>query len=1181
MRELACSDNMKRYFQELYRENDRCYEIAKLAREQGYDPETFVEIPQAEDLAARVEQQLADYHVEGVAERIRELSITHESREEVSLLVAKEVAKFPAKTREEALDRAVRVGLSVLTEGILVSPIVGIGAVKIGHNNDGTEYVSVFFNGPIRAAGGTGQAMSVLIADVVRREFGIGKYVPTFEEVERLKEEIPLYKMKQHLQYLPSNEEIELIYKNCPVCVDGEKTEDAEISGYRNLPRIGTNAVRGGVALVISEGLCLKAPKLEKHVKNLKMDGWDFIIEYNKKKKGTGEKGEVQIKPDYKYLKDMLAGRPVLSHPSRPGGLRLRYGRGRTTGLAALAVSPATMRAVDDFLAIGTQIKIERPGKAGAITPCDSIEGPILLLKNGDLIQANTMAEADKVKSEIVEIVDLGEVLLPFGEFVENNHVLVPGDYSIEWYKQELLAANEEQLPDDWHGPATFERAMEISKKYSVPLHPDFNLFWYDIKIPELMTLREHLLNEGRWINRSLAVRIEPGTKRTMENLGALHTVYGDDVVLTKYAGPLLAGLGLGIEGEKVVVRSELTGENTMEAVSKAMGVTVRPRAVTRIGTRMARPEKAKERLLSPPPHALFPVGSAGGAQRFIDMVARSAQSEKKDENGRTYSRKKAGAVNASVGLRVCPECGANTILCHCDCGAHTVPRDKPQVMSIPVDELLEKAAEHINEPMPEKLKGVIGLISKNRTPEPLEKGILRWKHGIHVNKDGTIRYDMTDVPLTHFRPREIGLSVGRAKQLGYELDTHGYPLTDAEQVCELKVQDIVPAKVCGDYLVMVADFVDDELEKLYGLPRYYNAHRREDLMGALAIGLAPHTSGGILCRIIGFTDAHVCYGHPFFHAAKRRNADGDEDSVSLLLDGLLNFSRGYLPDSRGGLMDAPLVLATRLDPNEIDKEAHNVDVLWEYPLTFYQATVALKAPKEVQESMDLVGGRIKSLLQYEGFGYTHDTHDIAEGPHFSAYKTLGSMMNKLQAQFVLAKEIRAIDKMDVAHRIVTKHFMPDLIGNLGAFSGQKVRCTKCGKIYRRVPLIGRCYCGNNLTMTVAEGSVKKYLKITKLIGKEYGLPNYTRQRIGLMESSIQSMFGGKIDDEEISIDDFILEKENAKMKGKKKSNMVCSLDIYDGAGCEEEPASEESIDDFSVEEPSDEPEENSRLDDD
>ena len=33
-----------------------------------------------------------------------------------------------------------------------------------------------------------------------------------------------------------------------------------------------------------------------------------------------------------------------------------------------------------------------------------------------------------------------------------------------------------------------------------------------------------------------------------------------------------------------------------------------------------------------------------------------------------------------------------------------------------------------------------------------------------------------------------------------------------------------------------------------------------------------------------------------------------------------------FLPDRRGGLMDAPLVLTTRLDPNEIDKEAHNID---------------------------------------------------------------------------------------------------------------------------------------------------------------------------------------------------------------------------------------------------------------
>jgi DNA polymerase II large subunit len=81
-----------------------------------------------------------------------------------------------------------------------------------------------------------------------------------------------------------------------------------------------------------------------------------------------------------------------------------------------------------------------------------------------------------------------------------------------------------------------------------------------------------------------------------------------------------------------------------------------------------------------------------------------------------------------------------------------------------------------------------------------------------------------------------------------------------------------------------------------------------------------------MLARIIGFTDRKVGYAHPFFHAAKRRNCDGDEDSVILLMDALLNFSKSYLPSSRGGRMDAPLVLTSRIDPKEIDEEAHSID---------------------------------------------------------------------------------------------------------------------------------------------------------------------------------------------------------------------------------------------------------------
>ena len=103
-----------------------------------------------------------------------------------------------------------------------------------------------------------------------------------------------------------------------------------------------------------------------------------------------------------------------------------------------------------------------------------------------------------------------------------------------------------------------------------------------------------------------------------------------------------------------------------------------------------------------------------------------------------------------------------------------------------------------------------------------------------------------------------------------------------------------------GEYLLRVSNFIDDELDQIYGEDRYYNASNKEDLIGMLAIGLAPHTSAGVLCRIIGYTKALGCMGHPFFHASKRRNCDGDEDAVMLLMDGLLNFSRKFLPEKRG-----------------------------------------------------------------------------------------------------------------------------------------------------------------------------------------------------------------------------------------------------------------------------------------
>ena len=93
------------------------------------------------------------------------------------------------------------------------------------------------------------------------------------------------------------------------------------------------------------------------------MDGWDWLDTLIAgAKSGDGEK-TAGIKPLDKYLRDLIGGRPVFAYPMRKGGFRLRYGRSRNTGFAAAGLHPATLHILGEFLAVGTQMKTERPGQ--------------------------------------------------------------------------------------------------------------------------------------------------------------------------------------------------------------------------------------------------------------------------------------------------------------------------------------------------------------------------------------------------------------------------------------------------------------------------------------------------------------------------------------------------------------------------------------------------------------------------------------------------------------------------------------------------------------------------------------------------------------------------------------------------------------------------------------------------
>jgi len=1663
------------YFERLESDLDDAFEVAKAARERGGDPTKDVEIPTARDMADRVENILG---IEGVAARVRELE-GEMSREEAALelvedFVEGEVGDYDSKAGK--IEGAVRTAVALLTEGVVAAPIEGIDRVEILDNDDGTQFVNVYYAGPIRSAGGTAQALSVLVADYARALLGIDQYKARDEEINRYAEEIDLYDKETGLQYSPKEKESKFIAENMPIMLDGEATGDEEVSGFRDLDRVDTNSARGGMCLVAAEGIALKAPKIQRYTRNLDEVDWPWLQDLIDGTIGKGEddaegdaddgeaddgeedepadEGEDASGDDYptsprvdpakKYLRDLIAGRPVFSHPSNAGGFRLRYGRSRNHGFATAGVHPATMHLVDDFLATGTQIKTERPGKAAGVVPVDSIEGPTVRLANGDVRRIDDPEEALEVRNGVEKILDLGEYLVNYGEFVENNHPLAPASYTVEWWRQEFDAAGADvqAMADDVHvdlADPSADEAMAWAREYDAPIHPKYTHCWHDVSVGEVNALATAVEN-SRVAQTDGAVAADPAStqdgdlvlprsetvRKALEHLLVEHTQREDDLVVPDWR-PLVATLGFDLDtmdrdwtvgdlSERA--RNYDGGDNAIEAINEVAPFEVRERAPTRIGNRMGRPEKSESRDLSPAVHTLFPIDEAGGAQRSVSDAASHAE-EMNDRQG---------IVDVEIARQRCTDCGEETFRARCpecngltdavyecpDCDREVEPDEAgiaecpscetgaypTQYTEIDIGEEFRNALESVGERETafDIVKGVEGLMSAEKVPEPMEKGILRAKHDVTAFKDGTVRYDMTDLPVTAVRATELDVTVDQLQSLGYETDVHGDPLRHDDQLVELKVQDVVLSDGAAEHMLKTADFVDDLLEQYYGLEPFYDLDDREELVGELVFGMAPHTSAATVGRVIGFTTAAVGYAHPYFHAAKRRNCfhpetkvwyeaadgdaryatiaevveenldspreddfgslveeldgnlfvpsvtedgepvrkpidavskhpspdhlieietkagrtltvspehsmrrwdgsiervhardlqegdelpmpksvtvdgsveeidllsrfldsdaipnedlmirglgsetiksllddatsgdyylkptaeqlgvsdstvynwvgrdsipagvldqlleeplsevipgdvslsirrdsanvdryleidddfatvlgyyaaegftrqqsgnfyqtticipdesarediidvfdeslgvdcfeenewkvtvssrlvtvlfddilstgcraetkripsaimespepvlqsflaayfsgdgsasadrievrahtvsdelksdliaalkrfdivakayqetrtpqtgavaefydepqtfdtwvlkltsenaarfadrigfhldrksdtlqnaldsielrtqrlcgdggeiwtdeverveivesevshlysltvedtntlvandlfvgqcDGDEDCVMLLMDGLLNFSKSFLPDKRGGKMDAPLVMSSRIDPSEIDDEAHNMDIMWEYPKEFYEATRELADPGEVEDIMKIAEETLGTDREYTDFAHTHDTSNLAAGPDLSAYKTLGSMTDKMDAQLALSRKLRAVDETDVAERIIEYHFMPDIIGNLRAFSRQETRCLDCGEKYRRMPLSGECReCGGRVNLTVHEGSVTKYIDTATEVAHEFGCREYTKQRLEILERSIERVF--------------------------------------------------------------------------
>ena len=880
----------------------------------------------------------------------------------------------------------------------------------------------------------------------------------------------------------------------------------------------------------------------------IKCTGFDWVPEYlDLHDKLTSGKGKSKGDGVPVYIKDLVAGRPVFGHPSRSGAFRFRYGRSRVDGFSAVSLHPATMAITDDFIAVGTQLKIEKPTKGCAVASCDSIEGPIVKLINGSVVQVKTREEGKKLYKSVEEIIYLGDFLFPFGDVLNRGANLIKPGYVEEWWKHNLEKKG--GVVEDYFNVSLGE-AIELSKKYKIPLYPKYIFYWKEINKELFLGLIEWLKNsrvDEKLIfpyNKEEQEKFELG-KRALELLGVPHEVTIENVVLTKENSKSLfinLGINLSVFEKNNFLLKELDWKKyakegeILEIINEFSEFEIKDKSGEFIGTRMGRPEKAKLRKLQGSPNILFPVGREGGRLRSVQAAC------------------EVGKVKNSFPIYFCEDCKYETIYSMCEkCGKKNKQmyyfydlKEKDYenkiegsekegtpycLKSIEINNYFQDAVNKLGmkkDEVPLLIKGIRGMSSESKKVEHMAKGILRAKHELQVNKDGTIRFDFTELPLVSFKPKEIGVSIEKLKEIGYEKDIKGNDLINEEQILELMPHDVLlpcsphsPDEGADDVFIRICNFIDELLVRFYGLEPFYNVKKREDLVGKMGVFMAPHNCAGVICRFIGFSKVQSAMASPYMHAAVRRDCDGDEAAIMLLSDVLINFSKEFLPSHRGGTQDAPLVLNAKINAGEVDDQILDFECVNEYPLELYE--MAEKGEHSSQVKINTV----KDILKRDGdpfanIGFTHDTSDFNEGVDCSSYKLLATMKEKVQHQMELVEKIRAVDTSDVARLIIDRHFIRDMRGNLRKFSMQGFRCVACNEIMRRPPLSGVCIsCGGKLIFTIHEGGIKKYLEPALDLSKKYNLSPYLRQNLELIKRYIDSIFGKELE-KQAGLSDFL-----------------------------------------------------------
>jgi DNA polymerase II large subunit len=1127
---------LQAYDEELAESYIRAHECAAAAKGRANDVDSRTQSQEVCDKADRLE---ALTQIVGIAQRLREYE-SSPSVVETALKLSEDIAlgHFGFLENEQILNLAIKTSLIIVTSCVSAFPTDDITKVVIKKNGDGTLYPAVIFGQVSGILSPLQAAFLLLVVDKIRITVGLDKYHINStgeDEIARFVEEVITYEREVGpFQLHISEDQLRQVLQNLPVEVDGYGVEDAEVLVNRGLSRIKDNRLRSGALHVLIEGIIGKSSRLYSLAKELQLQEWAWLQSLADIEKPRGPTDPQS------YILNAKPGKPVLSLPDRQGSFRLRYGRAQNTGYGCFGIHPAVLELLDFPVTTGTQVKVSIASRVGSIATVDSLEPPIVKLQNGDVCTVGSQDQAKSLKDRMESIIYLGDILVSPSEFSYPGSKLEPSAYVEEWWIADLHKSQEdrhldlEQLStltalninklrtmsnDPISIKPTLFESIQLCDTLGIPLHPHYLYYWDALALKDIFTLREGIIDyqDAGTDACSLTITNSEQTKHILETAGIPHKVSASSLILSgDEARATYLTLGPGR-----TIPLGATYSDTLTLLRFLSGFELKKKSSTFVGVAMRRVEIAGERKMRPPVHVLFPVGSKTGQSRDLLQFSHSPSTVEirmricPSCDSRSPYESCPFCESMTSQLYYCTTCGKESRSEKCpDCGSLTsefttaVPRTQ---------DLLRAASASLNlQPYP-PLKGVIKLSNRLLMPERLEKGILRQRHNLTGFKDGTTRYDTVNGPLTHFKPSQFNIDIQTLRSLGYVSDRYGQPLESDGQIVELKLQDIILPEESADHFKRLAAYLDDLLSRFSKAEAYYNVQSQKDLLGTLVVGISPKASIGIIGRIIGFTKARVCYAHPIWHESKHRNCGGDVDSLTLLLDVMLNYSPKLCPNQLGGLLDVPFLIEPII-PSLTTTRGTPFNAMKSYSLEFYQG-IATRPPQQLEEPVS--SPQIKEEVHAGPvYDYTHWSSTVIASQSRSQYATAGPMPDKVSRQISVANRIRAVDVDGLVSSLLNNYLVKEIISNLDAYSTQRFRCKGCGEIYRRPPLKGTCLtCGRELLPTVTLAAVEKYALLAGELTKSHEIAQPIKDKVTLTLENLQLLSESK---KQTSISDYV-----------------------------------------------------------